>query len=224
MEKRNNTGLGLIKTTIERAQNEKSLFNSALKKLVNSSEEELDNFLKGKIDIRIKDGILRLISDNQTISLKSLTGKRLIYQAEKIFKSYIDPDFVNWGLNKFGIATPETLIKVDEVVSNGKFMDVFRALPGTWNQKWLSQNQVIEFCETFSSWLKQGGDATMFLCKIDENKLIDENKPQDNLFVVYVRVRSDGLDVRVFRLERDYVWRGGARHRVVSPQLIPLAE
>jgi hypothetical protein len=43
-----NTGLGLIKATIERVQNKESLFNSVLKKLVNSSEEELSNFLNDK--------------------------------------------------------------------------------------------------------------------------------------------------------------------------------
>ncbi|MFA5109205.1 MAG: hypothetical protein WC458_01535, partial [Patescibacteria group bacterium] len=84
-----------------------------------------------------------------------------------------------------------------------------------------SQDQVIEFCETFSSWLRREGNTTMFLCKIDENKIIEEDKPQDNLVVVYVRVFSGGLDVGVDRLEYDGVWRGESRHRVVSPQLIP---
>jgi hypothetical protein len=49
--KTNHTGLGLIKQTIERVQNEKSLFASALKKLVNTSEAGLQAFLDtaGKI-------------------------------------------------------------------------------------------------------------------------------------------------------------------------------
>ncbi len=48
-----NTGLGLIKTTIERVQNQNSVFTSALKKLVNSSEEDLRIFLGKKIDNNI---------------------------------------------------------------------------------------------------------------------------------------------------------------------------
>ena len=222
MEKQDNTGLGLITATIERVRNEQSLFNSALKKLVNSSEEELDDFLKRKIDIKIKDGILRLISGDQNLILKALDGSRLIYQAKKTFKSFIDSDFINWGLNKSGIATLEIPVKVDEIIGDGTFMNIFSSLPGTWNQKWLSQNQIIEFCETLPHWLRQERNATMFLCKIDENKPINENKPQDNLVVVYVSVSSDGLDVYVHRLEYDYVWGGGYRPRVVSPQLIPL--
>ena len=223
MEKQNNTGLGLIKTTIERVQNEKSLFNSALKKLVNSSEEELDGFLKMKLEKKDKSNILSLISAGQSLVLKALDGGRLICEARKTFKSHIDSDFVSWGLNKSGLATPETPIQVHEMISNGTFMNIFNSLPGTWNQKWLSQDQVIESCETLPTWLRQDEYATMFLCKINENKPIYEDKPQDNLVVVSVGVRSGGLRVYVRRLEHDYVWYGEARHRVVSPQLITLS-
>ena len=224
MNTTDNTGLGLIGATIERVRNEKSLFNSALKKLVNSSEEELDDFLKRKIDAQIKNSILRLISGDHTLTLKALDGKRLIYKAKKTFPSYLDSDFVNWGLNKSGIATPEMSVKVDEIVADATFMNIFSALPGTWNQKFVSQNQVIEFCETLPEWLRQEGNATFFLIKKDENKPIDENNPKDNLFVVDVRVIGDGLSVCVNRLEDDNVWGGEGRRRVVVPQLIPLAE
>ena len=220
MEKQDNTGLGLIGATIERVRNEKSLFGSALKKLVNSTEEELDNFLKKKIENRVKVGISRLISDGHILSIKALDGKRLIYNSKKTFKSYIDSNFVNWNLNKSGVATAETPVQVQEIFQDGTFMDIFVALPGTWNQKWVSQNQIIEFCETLPDWLRQGGYATMFLVKKDENKPVDEADPQDNLVVVYVFVHSDGLNVYVHRLENDYVCYGESRHRVVSPQLL----
>jgi hypothetical protein len=221
----NNTGLGLIKTTIERVQNKKSLFNSALKKLVNSTEEELDDFLKRKIEPTVNESILRLVSPMGGLIINALDGSRLIYEAKKTFKSFLDNDFVNWGINNPGIATPKTLIQVREMIGDGKFMDIFRALPGTWNQKWVSQNQVIEFCETLPEWLRQEVYATFFLIKKDENKPIDENNPEDNLVVVSVGVLSDGLGVGVYRLGHDDVWHGEYRHRVVSPQLpIPLAE
>ncbi|MBU0612067.1 hypothetical protein KKB58_01390, partial [Patescibacteria group bacterium] len=44
MKTENNTGLGLIKTTIERVQ-ASELFTSALKKLANSTDAELQKFL-----------------------------------------------------------------------------------------------------------------------------------------------------------------------------------
>ncbi len=221
MDTTDNTGLGLIGATIERVRNEKSLFNSALKKLVNSTEEELDDFLKRKIKPKVNEGILRLLKDG--LAIKALDGSRLICKAKKTFKSFIDIDFVNWGINKHGIATPETPVQVREMIGDGKFMDIFRALPGTWNQKWVSQNQAIEFCETLPEWLRQEGYATFFLIKKDENKPIDEENPQDDLVVVYVYVFADGLDVYVDRLEDDDVFHGQYRHRVVSPQLMPLS-
>jgi hypothetical protein len=220
MNTQNNTGLGLIKITIERVQNEKSLFNSALKKLVNSTEEELDDFLKRKITPKVAEGLLRLISGGQKLILKALNGSRLICSAEKTFKSFIDNNFVNWGINKPGIVTPKKSVQVHEMVGNGTSMDIFKSLPGSWNQKWLSQDQIIEFCETLPNWLRQEGYGTFALIKKDENKPIDENNPGDNLVVVRVYVSSDGLDVRVSRLETDLVWRGEVRRRVVSQQLI----
>jgi len=165
--------------------------------------------------------LLSLISGGSTLTLKALRGKRLIYKAKNTFKSFPVADFVNWGINKPDIATPETTINVHEMVANGTFLDIFRSLPGTWNQKWLSQDQVIEFCESLPDWLRQSGNATFFLIKKDENKPIDENNPEDNLVVVLVHVCSDGLVVSVSRLERAYVWDGGGRRRVVSPQLMP---
>lgn len=224
MNTQDNTGLGLIKTTIERAQNDKSLFNSALKKLVNSTEEELDDFLKRKIEAIAPRSIIRLISEGKGLKLKALDGSRLICESTKTFKSFIDADFGNWGINKKGVATPETPIQVHEMFGDGTFMDIFRSVPGAWREKWVSQDQVIEFCESLSGWLRQGNNGTFFLVKKDENKPIDEKKPEENLVVVSVYVDSDGLGVGVAQLERGGVWNGGDRRRVVSPQLIPLAK
>jgi len=223
MNTTDNTGLGLIKTVIERVQNKKSLFLSALKKLINSTEEELDDFLKRKIAPQVIAGILRLISNGQILKLKALAGGRLIYNAAGTFKSFIDSDFVKWGIDKPGIATPETILQVHEMIGDGKLMDIFCSLPGAWNQKWVSQDQVIEFCETLPEWLRQEGYATFFLIKKDENNLIDENGPESNLVVVNVHVNSDGLDVDVRRLGRDDVLDGENRRRVVSPQLMSSA-
>ena len=165
--------------------------------------------------------ILRLISEDGVLTLKDSDGSRLIYNAKDTFKSGIDNDFVRWGINNPGIATAKTPVQVCEIVQDGTFMDIFSALPGTWSQKWLSQDQVIEFCETLPEWLRQENYATFFLVKKDEKEPIDENNPQDNLVVVYVFVYSDGLSVCVRRLEYDRVWYGEYRRRVVSPQLIP---
>ena len=162
MEDQDNTDFELIKATTERAQNKKSLFNRALRKLVNSSEEELeelDDFLNkmsqiGASILRLRVGILRLMFNRQA-TIKALDGKCLIYNAENTFKAHIDPNFVNWNLNKAGIATPEIPVQIHEMIDDGTFMGIFGSIPGSWNQKWVSQNQVIDFCKTMFNWLRQ---------------------------------------------------------------------
>ncbi|MFA5163381.1 MAG: hypothetical protein WC441_02515 [Patescibacteria group bacterium] len=236
MEKLDNTGLGLIGAAIERVRKEGSMFGSALKKLVNSTEEELNDFLKRKIEKAVEakpatasgaidettpPPILRLISSGEVIKIKALKGRDLIYQAGKVFKSFLDSDFRNWGLTKKGVATPATLVQVHEMVQSAVLLDIFKSLPGTWEQKWLSQSQLIEFCESRTNWLHQGGNATFFLIKKDENQSVDENNPGENLVVAFVFVRSGGLGVVVRRLEDDNVWDADGRRRVVVPQLMP---
>ncbi len=173
--------------------------------------------------VEVKPAILRLLSDGQSLSLNALNGQRLIYNSKKTFPSFIDDDFKHWNLNKKGVATPKTIIEVHQIMQDSTFMEIFSALPGTWNQKWLSQNQIIEFCEELSNCLSTTG-VTISLVKKDENKPVDEAKPQDNLVVVYVRVNSDGLYVDVISLEYGRRWDAEYLCRVVSPQLISLAE
>jgi hypothetical protein len=166
-----------------------------------------------------ENNIMRLISAGHALRLKSSDGSCLICEAKETFKAYIDPDFVKWGINKTGIASAEMSVQVHDMIEDGTFMDIFQALPGTWGQKWLPQDKVVDFCDTFPNWLRQEGFATFFLVKKDENRPIDEKKPGDHLVVVCVSVDDDGLDVDVYRLEGASVWYGGPRHRVVSPQL-----
>jgi len=163
--------------------------------------------------------ILRLLHGAESLELKASDGSRLIYQSADSF-SFLDENFVKLGLTKKGIATAETKVQVREMVSNGDFITIFKSLSGSWDQKCLTQNQIIDFCEQLPEWLRQDGYATFFLCKINDKKKVDEKNPQKNLVVVYVRVNADGLHVYVNRLENDRVWSASDLRRVVAPQLI----
>jgi hypothetical protein len=172
----------------------------------------------------MKKNILRLISDGHTLILPASDGSRLICDAKDTFLSGIDDDFIGWGLDVPGIATPETPVQVYEMIRSSNFMNIFKALPGKWSQKWLSQHQFIDFCETLPNWLIQSWYGALILIKDDENKLINENKPADNLVVVHVNMLSNGLSVSLNRLDDGNVWGGKHRVRVVSPKLTPLVE
>ena len=157
--------------------------------------------------------ILQLISGGEKLMIEALDGKAYISDAKKTFKSFIDPNFKNWGLNQFGSATTETLLDVSEMTSDGTFVQVFTSITSDLDKIVMTQAQIIRFCEKYPTWLRQKGYATFFLTKVG-----------GEYFVVGVDVCSDGLDVLVYRLEGGRVWSGEYRHRVVSPQLIPLAE
>lgn len=157
--------------------------------------------------------ILQLISGGEKLMIEALDGKAYISDAKKTFKSFIDSDFKNWGLNQSSPATAETLLDISEMTSDGTFVQIFTGITPDLEKLVMTQAQIIRFCEKHPTWLRQEGYATFFLTKVG-----------DEYFVVSVGVHSVGLYVRVRRLGGDYVWFGGFRLRVVSPQLIPLAE
>lgn len=161
--------------------------------------------------IKKKSDILNLLSGSEKILLSKLDGRAIIAEAEDVFKSWIDSDFEKLGLNKKSKATLETEVGVYEMVKNANFKDIFTSLSDDLNLLCLTQDQIIDFCKKHRSHLRQGGYGTFFLTKKDFKKPATE----DNLFVVRVRVCSDGLRVVVSLFGRARVWGADCRHRVV---------
>lgn len=155
----------LVKKIIERVKDENSFFEEALKEFVNSTEEELEAFLKRKITFKAPKETSCLISGDNILTIKALDGSRLICDARDTFRAGIDHNFINWGINKPGLTTPEITVQVHEIRESANFMEMFKSLPGIWGQKYLSQDQVIDFCENLSGWLKREGRNTFFLIK-----------------------------------------------------------
>jgi len=160
---------------------------------------------------KVKDvPITRLISGGEKLMIEAIDSEAYISDAKKTFKSYIDGDFKNWGLNQSGPATAETLLDVSEMTCDGTFAQIFTGITPDLEKLVMTQAQIIRFCEKYPTWLHQKGYATFFLTKVD-----------GEYFVAYVVVSSGGLSVHVNHLESDYVWLGEYRHRVVSPRLMP---
>jgi len=171
----------------------------------NLKKSERDALLGNKTP---KNGILRLLSAGETISIPACDGTCSLAQAKDVFKSGIDPDFKNWGLDQTGKSTEETQVQVHELVENVTFAKIFGFLGSDLDKLCLTQHQIKTFCEKHSNWLRTDGYATHFLFK--------EN---NEFFVAGVRVLSDSLRVRVRRFEDDNVWNADYHHRVVVPQL-----
>ena len=180
---------------------QKVLYSRVLKKIKES---------EAVVETKKGGNILRSLAISEKLSLSKLDGQATIAKAEDVFKSWIDPDFQNWGLSRKGKTTLETEVEVYEMVKNANFKDIFTSLSDDLNLLCLTQDQIIDFCKKHRSHLRQGGYGTFFLTKKDFEKPVTE----DNLFVVSVRVDSFGLDVRVGHFGDAYVW-DADRHRVV---------
>lgn len=170
----------------------------------------LQDIIEGKFTRTSKkdDSILRLISKGETIIIDACDGSETLANANDVFKSGIDSDFKNWGTNKSGNATEDTAVQVREMVQDATFAQMFGSLGTDLDKLCLTQSQIKNFCKKHSNWLRSDGYATFFLFKVDEQ-----------FFVAYVFVHSDGLNVHVDRFENDDVWHARYAHRVVVPQL-----
>jgi len=177
--------------------------------------------------------ILKLVSSRQELVLRPLSGRRKIADAKHAFNSRInlndgclelnsrvdiDDGFFKLEPNNPGIATPETRTRVHQVISNDIFLKIFMSLSGAWEQKWLSQDQVIEFCSRYPYWSRQKGCVASFLCKNNEMKPVDENHPDSDLFVIVVKVSSNGLHTMISYRGIISICPTECCHRVISPR------
>ncbi len=152
--------------------------------------------------------ILRRLFEDETITIAACDGARYIAIERGVFKAYIEDLFASWGLDKRGKSTIATNVSVHEMIKDATFIQMFGSLGPDLDKLCLSQHQIVELCEKHWVPHRQEGHATFFLFK-----------EGDQFYVAYVRVRADGLDVVVRRLEDDSIWDGGFRYRLVVPQL-----
>lgn len=146
---------------------------------------------------------LHLISGGKDIFLGRLDGERLIYQSKNVFKSFIDPSFINF--KQSGKLTLLTGVKIYKNIAEGSFGKIFWSLDGSWSASCFTQDQIIEFCMLFPEWIKSN-ISLLFLCKKYETNPIDETNPQSNIMVVSVSVDEDGLLIDNDQLDRTSVW------------------
>jgi hypothetical protein len=168
----------------------------------------VEDLLKKKELVK-EEAILNLISAGEKLMIEKTSEKKTIADSKSTFKSFIDSNFKNWELNNKGEGKPETEVLLYEMARDATFSRMFNFLNSDLDKLVLTQEQIVRFCEKYPTKLRQNGYGTFFLIK--------EN---NEYFVVYVYVFSDGLRVSVYRFVFDGVWDASFRHRVVVPQLI----
>jgi hypothetical protein len=141
------------------------------------------------------------ISKDNTCVIPPLDGKTLIYESPSVFHSHICYDFIGCGLTIPGIATKETILNVNQLIGRRELYEIFSPVNGIdWEKKCVTQSQIVYFCENYSGWLDPKKNVVIFLCRINENIPVDDNKPQDNLSIVHVTAYHNGLFARLGHL------------------------
>lgn len=160
---------------------------------------------------------LQLISGRTPLLLPPLDGQRFIQDAYDMFRK-IDLSHI-LGLTKIGIPTKEQKVEVYELGKDATPMEMFAYLSCDWSQKFLTQNQVIEFFEQLSSWLPEFQMAKVFfLCKKDETKPINRSNPFDSFSVVGIYNWDDVLNIEVYHLFDIRIFLKRHGHLVVIPK------
>jgi hypothetical protein len=189
--------------------------------------EALQNIVNGKFDqpetkiivsshsLIMQTPYFRLIPGVQNLRLGSSDG-RTIAIAKDVFKSGISSDFVNFGLNNPGPAILRARFSGYKLIADATFKQMFPSFGVDLEKLWSRQGQVLDICVFYAKHLCQNGNANFFIIKKDETKPAAE----DNLFVVYVYLRSDGLHAYVYRFSYGYIWGGERGDRFFCPQLL----
>jgi len=129
---------------------------------------------------------------DQDVAIPELDGTGLIGLMDNnsgfFGVEYVDMPFIISCQTKKGLSMPATSIDIFGVTgyTSDSYLKIFGSLPGTWDDKWLTEHQVAFICCSLRHRClsRTPWNATVFLCKRDENAPVDENRPGDNLFVV----------------------------------------
>jgi len=152
-------------------------------------------------------GILKRLFPDKVITISAVDGSRTIPNSGDIFKTWIDPGFEKWDLNKLDQKTPEIKIQMYKMLQDANFKQVFCSLNDDLDKLCLTQHQITKFCVDNQKYYRENGRRLFFLFKVG-----------GKYFVAYVFVTSDGLDVVVYRLIHNRVWSAGSIRRLVVPQ------
>lgn len=159
----------------------------------------------------VRPPYLRLISSGHKLTLPARSGKRTIAKAKRMFlPGYIHSDFVDYGLDVRGVATPETDVQVYELVRDGEFTDIYNGVGVDLDKLVLTQDQILTFVEICHDWLRTYGPETFFIMK--NGKMF---------FVVGVVEDAPGRSIYPANLSYRGIWHRSHFHRFVLPQLTP---
>jgi hypothetical protein len=150
---------------------------------------------------------LERLYETGSIVIPSIDGTDIPSMSKDVFDGWIDPDFVNWGIDLSSGPTEAQSVEVYELVLDGNFKTILESLGRPLDKLFFTFSQVKAFCRDHKDKLRTQGYTTFFPFKVGKAR-----------FVAHVFVDSSGLNVYVFRFSYVVVWYAVGRHRIVLPQ------
>ncbi len=131
-------------------------------------EATLDNSL-----LRSLNGTVNVQNSMETVAYPWHTGWKAEYEA------------LGMSQNP-GLPSPEQKVAAYQIENAEKMKDVFYSLPLDNEWKWLTQNQVVEFCLSNRNFIKNSKKDIVFFCKRDESKILYERNLTEELVAIIV--------------------------------------
>lgn len=168
------------------------------------------------MDERGEKLILGPVLGGRDLVIPALDGRDRM-EVNKVFESVvICSSFAAMKERRPGKPTPLTFFGVSEIIGDATFMEIFNAVRGGWEDKWIPQSQIAKLCESYPGWFSPY--LNFFLAKIDEDLPVDPENPAENLGVFRIGPHSSKSDkpFRAYagRLEYQNIWLGVYKNRV----------
>ena len=109
----------------------------------------------------------RYLNHIATARIAPTTGSTTLALASDVFTGYLDPNFLVWNTNVFGLDTEEISADIYEINKDGSLATLFGSFGLKARLLCLTQGQIREFCRTNYHLLRQDGYATFFIFEVN---------------------------------------------------------
>ena len=152
--------------------------------------------------------IVKIVPGYANIVIRAFDGTTVITEASGTFKSNIDCDVIEFGLDAKSSPTKETKASIYQVITEGTFMQIFTSINKDLDKIVLTMSQIIDFCHKNPELIAREGYGLFFLTskRIKRNfiknilNFLFFHEANRQYFVARAYAGTEGLGFTVYRL------------------------